>query len=257
MRRFLFIAVGVSALLTPAVMFPAHTPASITGGEIFAAFAFYPCFIFSVIGLIAGLADIVRSRDSRGSGVLLAVLALVLPATMVAKKLNWEANYDASYAWFDQAAGGGLINFFLYRYVREHPSAVTYVSDDSEEVQVSGFIDSLRAAEPLYMRDHSNRKHKVRITSEGVFTPWGSRIHFAVDRNHDGFLTAAGQRGSTRYGVADPWAYDKNYSYSFATGVFLTLPDPKLSQTDSSFVTVDNNDYDRVAPSLFAWLQQK
>jgi len=238
-------------------MFPAHEPATITGAEIFAAVAFYPCFVFSIIGLFAGLADIVRSRQSRGSGILLTVLALVLPVTMAAKKLNYEASYDGSYAWFDQAAGGGLINFFLYRYVREHPSAVSYPSDDSEEVQVSGFIDSLRTAEPLYMRDHSGRKRKLRITPEGVFTPWGARIHFAVDRNHDGFLTAAGQRGSTRYGVTDPWTYDKNYSYSFATGVFLTLPDAKLGQTESSFVTVDNNDYDRVAPSMFAWLQQK
>ncbi|MEZ5323445.1 MAG: hypothetical protein R3F19_00040 [Verrucomicrobiales bacterium] len=76
----------------------------------------------------------------------------------------------------------------------------------------------------------------MHLDGDKILCPWGAPIRFAVDRNHDGFISAGGQKASTRYGVDDPFVYDPGYKYLRASGDFVTLPDRILSQSDPDHI---------------------
>lgn len=232
------------ALAAFPIVYPQHTAGSITPGELIAMLVFWPALAFSVFGVLAGLTRFISDPESRGLGLAWLALGSVLPLCIVSKKSSFEAAFDQKYAWFDQVSGGGTINFYIHRLLIESPNSVRYI-DDSEEVEIEGLIDLIRRDEPIYYHDHSGRKRRMVIDGTAIRTPWGAVVRIAVDRNHDGFITAGGQKASTRYGVEDPWAYDPNYKYTRASGVFVSLPDSVISDSDS-FVTLDDNDYDRL-----------
>jgi hypothetical protein len=154
------------------------------------------------------------------------------------------ARFDHSYAWFDQG-GCGRLNLYLHEYLLAHPDAMSYVGN-TEEVEVKGFAESLAKMPPIKVSDQNGIKQALKIANGHVYSTWGAEIHFAVDRDHDGFVTVGKQRSSTKYGVSDPFAYDKNYHYKWATGIFVSLPDKMLPGSSSSIVTLDDNDYDRL-----------
>jgi hypothetical protein len=250
MRTVLWTFLAIVALLTVPISFPRSEPATITGAQIFAAIALYPCIFVAGLGVLLSLIDFFCSSVSRTSAVGMLLLSLVLPSSFVLRKAMFESRYDASYAWFDQVGGPGSLNFYLHEYVAKHPQSVSYPSSDSEEVEIKGFLDYLRGKVSLNMPDHSGRVRKMKIKDDGIYTMWGTRIYFAIDRNQDGYVDAAGQRASTLYGYANPYADRPDYKPGFASAVFISLPDRVVKDTDSSMVTLDTETYKRLAPGV-------
>ena len=238
----------VCALAAFPILYPRHTAGSITPEELIAGLAFWPALAFAAFGVVAGLYRLITDSENRGLGVLWLLLSSVFPIAVSTKKAAFDAAFDQRYAWFDQVSGGGAINFYIHQIMAETPEAIHFI-DDTEEVTISGLAERVRQDGPIYYHDHSGRKRPMQMDGDKILSPWGAPIRFAVDRNHDGFISAGGQKAGTRYGVADPFAYDPGYKYLSATGVFLSLPDPVLSQSDSTMVTLDDNDYNRLKDS--------
>lgn len=192
-----------------------------------------------------GIAFLFAGRKNWLMGLGYICLGAVLPLGIVSKKKRFESAFDQQYAWFNQTQGGGTLNFYLHRIIEMNPQAVSYIGS-TEEVQVEGLFELMQKDFPIYLHDSSGRKREFLTDGKTIKTPWGALIHFAVDRDGDGYVSVENQKSSTRYGVANPWTYDPSYKYSRATGVFVNLPDTVLGNVDSSLVTLDNNDYQRL-----------
>jgi hypothetical protein len=245
MKSGITFGLVVCALAAFPIVHPRHTAGSITPEELIAGLAFWPALAFSAFGIVAGLYRVIADSENRGLGVLWLLLGSVLPVCVSSKKATFDAAFDQRYAWFDQVSGGGAINFYIHQIMAEAPDAVQFI-DDTEEVTISGLAERVRRDGPVYYHDHSGRKRPLQMDGDKILSPWGAPVRFAVDRNHDGFISAGGQKAGTRYGVGDPFAYDPAYKYLRASGVFLSLPDPVLSHSDSTMVTLDDNDYNRL-----------
>lgn len=251
MRIVLWILLAIVALLTASIAFPRSEPAIITGAQIFATIAFFPCILVAGMGILVSLVDLFGRSVPRTAALGMLSLSLVLPGSFVLRKAVFESRYDASYAWFDQVGGPGRLNFHLHDYISKHPDSISYPFSDSEEVEVRGFLDYLRSRVSLDVPDHSGRVRKMTIRDDGVYTMWGAKIRFAVDRNQDGYIVAARQKGSTLYGYANPSRDRPDYKPGFASAVFISLPDKVIKDTDSSMVTLDAETYRRLAPLVF------
>lgn len=229
-----------------AIAFPRAEPATVTGGQIFAAFAFFPCIFLSAIGIVVSVIDFFGRSVSYRMAIGMLLISLVLPGALVLRKVMFESKYDASYAWFDQTGGPGKLNFYLHEYVSRHPTSVSFPKSDSEEISVEGFLDYVRKQDSTEMPDHSGRIRYMKIKDDGIYTEWGAKIRLAADRNHDGYIDVDGQRGCARYGFSapDPSAVKSG----FASAVFVSLPDKVLKDTTSSLVTLDTKTYERLAP---------
>ncbi|MEM9080862.1 MAG: hypothetical protein AAGC74_09255 [Verrucomicrobiota bacterium] len=221
--------------------------------ELAIAILSIPALVVSGIATIAGLGGSIFAKRHRAQSAVFAGIGVIVPGLMLAKKFEHESNFEASYAWFDQLSGAGQLNFYVHELLQEDSDWITYI-DDSELIDPQPIVERLREDLPLLIKDHSGRKRQLVVGAEGIETPWGSVIYFAVDRDGDGFVSALGQRTSTRYGVSDPWTSDPDYSYRHASGVLLHLPDTELSGVALSLVTLDDNDYERLRES---WRSQR
>ena len=249
MKRALPLLLTVCALAAYPTVHPRHTAGWVSGEEIVAGLLGIPLLILSVVGALAGLVELFTAPEHRGRGLLCLVLGAVMPFFIAMKKVTFEANFDQAYSWHNQSSGAGVVNFYIHRILSANPDAVHYVGQ-TEEATIDGLVEAIAVDAPIYFHDSSGRKRKMDIRDGQLFTPWGSRIRTAVDRDHDGFVTVDGQRGSTKYGVADPWSYDPNYNYAQASGVFLTLPDKVITQPDGAMVTLDDTDYKRLKETV-------
>jgi hypothetical protein len=245
MKGSITFALVVCALAAFPIVYPRHTAGSITLHGVIAGLAFWPVLAFSAFGVVAGLYRIITDSASRGLGVLWLLLGSILPLCVSSKKAAFDAAFDERYAWFDQTSGAGKLNFYIHQIMREDPDAIHFI-DDTEEVTISGLAERVRRHGSIYYHDHSGRKRRMLMDGDKILSPWGVPIRFAVDRNHDGFISAGGQKASTRYGVADPFAYNPGYKYLRASAVFVSLPNPVLSESGSTMVTLDDNDYNRL-----------
>lgn len=220
-----------------------------SGKEIVAGLLGIPFFILSVAGCFAGLLELFTDPEHRGRGLLCLALGAVMPLVVAMKKVTFEANFDQAYSWHNQTSGAGVVNFYIHRILAANPASVHYIGQ-TEEATIDGLVEAISADAPIYFHDSAGRKRKMDIRDGQLFTPWGTRIRTAVDRDHDGFVTVDGQRGSTKYGVADPWSYDPNYKYTRASGVYLTLPDEVITAPDGAMVTLDDVDYSRLRETV-------
>ena len=245
MKTATTFALIVCAIAALPIVNPPQTADWGTPWELAAALAFWPALAVSVFGIIAGLVSIFGGFESRQLGLIWLALGFVLPICAATKRTISEPAFDAKYSWFDQTSGAGSINSLIFEFLLERPNAVRYIGD-SEEVEIDGLVELIRRHSPIYYRDQNGRKRQLEIDGSTIRTPWGAAVRFAVDRNHDGYITAGGQKASTRYGTTDPWAYDPNYKYTKACGVFVSLPDRFLRGCRSSFVTLDDNEYHRI-----------
>jgi len=250
MRTLLWILLSIVALLTIPVVFPPSEPASVTTGQIFAAIVFYPCVLLAGLGIFISIVDLFRWSVPHPQIFGMLALSAVFPVAIIARITQFEASYDTSYAWFDQSGGPGKLNYHIHDYVTNHPDAVTYPIDGSEEVSIEGFLDYLKSVASLEMPDHSGRVRRMKIKSDGIYTSWGAKIHFAIDRNEDGFIESGGQRASTRYGFISPYTDRPDYEPGFASAVFVPLPDQVLKDSKSSLVTLDEETFDRLKPVI-------
>ncbi|WP_133797312.1 hypothetical protein [Prosthecobacter fusiformis] len=245
MKSSITFALVVCALAAFPIVNPRHTAGSITPDELIAGLAFWPALAFSAFGVVAGLYLMITISEDRGLGVLWLLLGSALPLCVSSKKAAFDAAFDERHAWFDQTSGAGALNFYIHQIIMEDPDAIHFI-DDTEEVTISGLAERVRRDGSIYYHDHSGRTRPMQMDGDKILSPWGAPIRFAVDRNHDGFISAGGQKSSTRYGVADPFTYDPGYKYLRASAVFVSLPDPVLSQSDSTMVTLDDNDFNRL-----------
>lgn len=248
--KVIFALLVAVVLLTPLIAFPKRGSAWVSPQEIFAALAFWPCAIISLIGFGFGLITIFKGKGNLISGICILALSLILPGAFAFKSIEFQSNYDASYAWFDLVGGSGRINFHLHDYIIQNPDSISYPDPSSEEVHVNGFWEHMLDKGPFIMNDHSGRKHDMIIRQGFLHTPWGARIRIAVDRNEDGYIEADGQKSSTNYGFADPRTNNPDYEPGLATAVFITLPDDVLSGSKSSMVTLDTPTYERLKGSI-------
>ncbi|MES2596310.1 MAG: hypothetical protein V4662_13280 [Verrucomicrobiota bacterium] len=244
MRNSITIGLFVCALAAYPIANPRHTAGSVTPEELIAGLFLWPGLAFSAFGIGAGLYSCITGSKSRAFGLLWCLLGSALPVCFLTNAADFDAAFDERYAWFDSISGGGRINFYIHEIMVETPGAIHFM-DDTEEVTVSGLVECMQRDFPLYYRDHSGRKRLMKIDGQHILAPWGKPVRFAIDRNHDGFISAGGQKAGTCCGVADPFTYNPNYKYLRASGVFVTMPDSMLSESDSSMVTLDDNDYRR------------
>jgi hypothetical protein len=249
MRKALPFLLAICALAAFPVVHPGHTAGWVSEEEVVAGFLGMPLLLLSLLGALAGLVELIADPVHRGRGLLCLLLGAVMPFLIGMKRLRFEQSFDRPYSWYNQASGGGIVNFYIHRIVSANPEALHYIGE-TEEATVDGLVEAMAADAPIYFHDSSGRRQKMEIRDGKLFTPWGSRIHLAVDRNHDGFVTAGGQQGSTKYGCANPWSYDRQYQYARASGVFLTLPDAAITETDSTMVTLDDTDYNRLKETV-------
>ncbi len=84
-RSFLLVTSGATALLTKSILFPTHVTGSFTQEEFWGLLALLPCFVISILGLILGIADLIRFRKGRWNPALLVAFSSVMPLALLAR----------------------------------------------------------------------------------------------------------------------------------------------------------------------------
>jgi hypothetical protein len=245
MKYVLLALLIICALGAWPLINPQHEAAVITPSQVVSGVLVIPALIISVVGFLTGLVFVGSGSLNRVLGICYLCLASVLPLSIATKKARFSAAFDQRMGWFKKTQGGGAINFYIHRILAENPSAVHYLGD-SEEVTIDGLAAMVRRDSPVFLHDSSGRRRPFVVEGDSIKTPWGAVVRYAVDRDGDGFLTAGQIRGSTQIGTVSPWTNDPKYQYTRATGVFVSMPDPVLGEVDTSFVALDDNDYNRL-----------
>ena len=248
---FVLILAGLVGIIDQTMYKSIGPEFSIT--ELVIALLLIPSLIISGVAVISGLLKLILSKENRLYSLLIIVLGSITPSLTLLEKVNFESHFDASYAWYGQLKGAGQLNFFIHEMMLKNTKWITYIDDSDEIVDPRPIIAQIKTFQPISITDQNGRSQVLNIYDDRIETPWGAQVYFAIDRDGDGYISALGQKCSTKYGVNNPWAYDSGYSYKRASGILLNLPDPKVSAS-SSIITLDNNDFERLRPS---WKQSK
>lgn len=88
-RSFLLVTSGATALLTKSILFPTHVTGSFTEEEFWGLLALPPCGIISVLGLILGIADLVKFREGRWNPALLVAFSSAMPLAFLARAIMY------------------------------------------------------------------------------------------------------------------------------------------------------------------------
>ncbi|MGE9267961.1 MAG: hypothetical protein ACQKBY_07675 [Verrucomicrobiales bacterium] len=116
--------------------------------------------------------------------------------------------------------------------------------DDSERVEVEGFLDFVRLLSPIAVHDDGGRRSALIIFKNQILNPTGQPIHFLVDRNGDGYLEAFGEKRSVNH-FDDPWKKE-GFSYKKAVGTTLEKRPEFIEKGSSIIVSLNDNDYTRL-----------
>lgn len=208
MRAAIVIAALCVAYTVIAMTFRAPPGPEINAAGLAIALAFYPALILSGLLLLFGLFRF-ADRQSRTAAAFLILLSLPMPV-MAASQVVSQLNRKRSSAWpgLAMALGDHLLD-----YHEKRPSAFEYLGDD-EEVSVAGFGDYL--AELNLEGGVSPAARRMRISGGEVRDPWGKPVRFALDRDHDGYISIGGGKVNT-YHMNPP-----NLEYQVAVAVFLS-----------------------------------
>jgi len=251
MRTLLLILVGISAVLAIPMVFPHAGNITISQAIVYSVAGI--CFLaISVFGVLVAAHDLLAKAVPRESALLTLFLALILPGTTFVQAVVFHAGYTPAAEWTSGPGGADRLNYWLRDYVSEHPSSVSYPDPNSEEVVVDGFLDYVRENVSLVVHDRDGRSRKMQIRSDGIYTTWGARIRFAIDRNRDGYIDAGGQRIGVRPGFANPYTDRPDYHPGFASAIFVSLPDPMLPHAVTGMIPLDSETYARLAPMVHA-----
>lgn len=179
-----------------------------------------------------------------------AVVTLVLALPMVAYSLyhprfstmkKWHHQEELKERWFQSPQ---IVNHLLMKYLRDHPGEIIWPGDD-EQIDPHGFITDLQNSPPLFYYAYG-RKFSLKVSDRGVLTPWGTPILLGIDRNGDGYLTFAGQRGSLKAGHANPWA-DGGFYYKTGAGCLPVTVPPAIFDPGANYMgTLNDNDFQRL-----------
>ena len=104
---------------------------------------------------------------------------------------------------------------YLMQYYWKHPDRFHYIGAD-DEVDVTGFIDFLRAKDLVSLHD-DDAKDRIIYKENSILSPVGEPLIFLLDRHHDGYLYFRGQR-TTVNGYENPWE-QQGFGYTSAVGV--------------------------------------
>jgi len=212
MRYIALILAITTAILIPVVVFPARTPAWVSGEQIFAAVAIGPLLLIC-LGLIFYSGIRYRSSESRFIYVIIFLASLALPGTLIGKYVILKSGnliyWNHKNAWL---AEGNYINPILLKYYQAFPDRF-HKKQYTEQVDVDGFIDFLKA-EPSF------RDSKIRIKGNSILDPWGRPIEYLLDQNGDNQLY--GRTESIWIGTSEP--------VTAAVGLLLSEPSQKALQ---------------------------
>ena len=191
MRALAIASAILIALAIPVIVFPKRGVGWVSGQEVVASFLSGPLLLLAIALCVYAIS----TRRKSGS-VLLLLLALLLPLMLVGKSVILHSGKKLYWARKNEwLAIGDYVNPRLLQYFLQHPERF-HRKPNSEEVEVDGFMDSLRS-------DPSFPQSGIRIRKSHILDPWGRPTSLLVDFNRDRDIYAE-NRGSGWIGTTEP-----------------------------------------------------
>jgi hypothetical protein len=179
---------------------PSHSPAWPSGEQIAHGIMAIAVLVVSLILIAISLAALLDSK-SRNNGLICIALCLPMPVSTLRHEMCRSNRMAEHIKWRDWGMQAMEITPLLIEYQNLHPDRFRYVSNDSEEVSISGF--------PEFAVER-NKKISSRSANGSIeiLDPWNGPICYVMSRGDDEEIVCRGFRQRIIFGGGEderPW----------------------------------------------------
>ncbi len=213
MNRILIIPSSLVFAISLASFFtkPSHSPAWPSGEQIAHGIMAIAVLVVSLVLIAISLVALFDSK-SRNTGWICIALCLPMPVSTLRHEMSRSNRKAELIKWRDWGMQVMEITPLLIEYQKLHPDRFSYVSSDSEEVNISGFPEFAIAQ----LKDLPSRSANGLIE---IVDPWNDPICFVMSRGDDEEIVCRGFRQHIIFGGGEderPWNNPKGLGVSRA-----------------------------------------
>ena len=213
MNRILIIASSLVFAISMASLStkPSHSPAWPSGEQIAHGIMTIAVLVVSLILIAISLAALFDSK-SRNTGLICIALCLPMPVSTLHHEMSRSNRMAELIKWRDWGMQTMEITPLLIEYQSLHPDRFSYVSNDSEEVNVSGFPE-------FAITQIKNLPSRSTNGLIEILDPWNDPICFVMSRGDDEEIVCRGFRQRIIFGGGEddrPWNNPKGLGVSRA-----------------------------------------